>query len=111
MKKSLTSCSLLLALSFTAWGAQKPKNDQSELQKEAKITMAQAQKIALDTEPGTIKSREIERENGKLIFSFDIQTKKGIHEINVDAITGQVVENSVESKAAEKMEKQQEKGR
>ncbi len=48
------------------------------LSKEAKISMQQAEKTALAKEPGTIKSKELEKENGKVIYSFDIRTKTGI---------------------------------
>jgi ribosomal protein S3 len=71
--------------------------------------MAQAEKMALAKEPGKIKSKELERENGKLIYSFDIKTKSGIHEVNVDAISGDIVEDKVESSASEAKEKQQDK--
>jgi len=44
-----------------------------------------------------------------LIYSFDIKTKSGIHEVNVDAISGDIVEDKVESSASEAKEKQQDK--
>src|SRR5512140_3449603 len=61
---------------------------QAQLQKEAKIPMAQAEKVALKKAPGTVKSSELEREHGTLIYSFDINTKKGVTEVNVNAMTG-----------------------
>src|SRR6266478_2684687 len=78
---------------------------QAALSKEAKITMEQAQKTALAKEAGKIRSKEIEREKGKLIYSFDIKMADGIHEVNVDAMTGEVVEDTVESAAAEAKER------
>jgi hypothetical protein len=71
--------------------------------------MAQANKAVLAKEPGTIKSQEPERENQKLIYSFATQTKSGSHEVNVDAISGDVVEDKAESAAAEAKEKQRDK--
>lgn len=79
------------------------------MKKEAKITMQQAEKTALDKEPGKIKSKELEREKGKLIYSFDIATKSGVHEVNVNAMNGDVVEDSVESASAEAKEAQQDR--
>jgi len=73
------------------------------------ITMAAARKIALEREAGIVKSGEREREKGKLIYSFDIQMPNGIHEVNVDAYSGQVLEDSIESPADEAREKAQEK--
>ena len=110
MNKFELVCALVLLFGAASWAtpAQNEKrDDQAALRKEAKISMQQAEKTALAKEPGTIKSKELEREHGKLIYSFDIRTKSGIHEVNVDATTGDVVEDSVESKAAEAKEKQQ----
>ena len=72
-----------------------------------KLSMEQAQKIALEKEPGKIKSRELEKEQGKLIYSFDIRTANGLHEVNVDAMTGSVISDKVETPADEAKEKQQ----
>lgn len=74
-----------------------------------KITMKQAQETALAKERGTIKSSELEKEHGRLIYSFDIQTSDGIHEVNVDAMNGKVVEDTIESAADEAKEARQEK--
>src|SRR5260221_11205037 len=83
-----------LAIAGTA-AAQKTKPEtQAQLMRQAKITKAVATKTALAQVPGgKVKSSEIERESGKLIYSFDIKVagKTGIEEINVDAITGDVV--------------------
>lgn len=73
--------------------------------KASKVTMDQAKTIALQLHPGTIKSAEREKEHGLQIYSFDIQTKDGIREVNVDSASGKVVEDSVESPASEAQEK------
>jgi uncharacterized membrane protein YkoI len=78
------------------------END-SQLQAKAKITKADAQTTALTQVPnGTVKDCELEREHGKIIWSFDLTTpdSKDITEVNVDAITGSVV--NVEHEKAEK---------
>jgi len=92
--------------------AKKGKETQAQLMAEAKITKEQAQNTALARVPGgTIKEGEIERENGKLIWSFDIATPgtKDITEVNVDAMTGAVVGVDKESPAQEKDEAKKEK--
>jgi DNA-binding protein YbaB len=96
---------LLALLSLAEWAGGESKASQSALSKEAKITMEQAQKNALAKEAGKIQSKEIEREKGRLIYSFDIKTADGLHEVNIDAMTGEVVEDTVESAAAEAKEK------
>jgi uncharacterized membrane protein YkoI len=80
---------------------------QSALQKEAKISEETARATALKEAPnGTVKSSELERENGKLIYSYDITVpgKTGIEEVNVNAVTGAVVAKAHESPKAEKKE-------
>ena len=74
----------------------------AKLMAEAKVTRADAEKIALGKVPnGTVKEAELEKEHGKLIWSFDLTTPdtKDITEVAVDAITGDVV--SVEKESAE----------
>src|SRR5712692_10342736 len=83
---------------------------QAQLQKEAKISMKKARSIALKKAPGKVSSAELERENGKLIYSFDIKQggQTGITEVAVDAITGDVIETHHETPAKEAAEKAQE---
>ena len=84
-------------------------NDQATLQKEAKITMDQAREIALKKAPGTIDSAELEREHGKLIYSFDIKTSKpGVTEVQVSAISGKIVSVKQETPSKEAAEKKKE---
>ncbi|PZR77143.1 MAG: peptidase, partial [Chthoniobacterales bacterium] len=46
---------------------------EAQLQAQAKITKADAEKTALAKVPnGTISASELEKEHGKLIWSFDI---------------------------------------
>jgi uncharacterized membrane protein YkoI len=69
--------------------------------------MADARALATKTVPGaTIQAGEIERENGKLIYSFDMKTagKSGIDEVNIDAMTGTVIANQHETPKAERAE-------
>lgn len=78
----------------------------AQLKAEAKITAAAAKVTALAAVPGgRVKASELERENGKLLYSFDIATKgkSGIDEVQVDAITGTQIGSVVHETA--KMEK------
>jgi uncharacterized membrane protein YkoI len=110
--KFTTIVAATLTLSLAAWGLgdkTKKKETQAELQKQAKISMDQAKKTALAKENGTIKEAELEKEKGKLIYSFDIDVKGAIHEVNVDALTGAVVSDEVESPKKEAKEKKAQK--
>jgi uncharacterized membrane protein YkoI len=87
--------------------AQKKAETQAQLQKEAKFSMADARAMALRTVPhSTIQAGEIEREGGKLIYSFDMKVagKSGIDEVNIDAISGKLISNQHETPAAERAE-------
>ena len=79
----------------------------AKLKAEAKITEAAAIASARKVVPtGKIESAEIEREGGKLIYSFDIKVpgKSGIEEVNVDAMTGALIAHEHETPKAEKKE-------
>ena len=77
------------------------------LQSQAKVTEETAAKTALAKVPkGTISSVELEREKGKLLYSYDITVpgQKGVEEVHVDAMTGKYLSKEHESAAAEKKE-------
>lgn len=69
-----------------------------ELSSQAKITMAQAQSIALKARPGRLTDRELEKEAGGsgLRYSFDVKASGAVYEVGVDARTGKVLENAKE---------------
>ena len=75
-----------------------------------KIGMAKARRIALEKASGKIEGSELEKENGKTVYSFDIRNAKGtITEVQVDAYTGAVVSVEEENKQQEAAEKAEEK--
>jgi uncharacterized membrane protein YkoI len=93
-------------------GKEGEKATAAKLEAQAKITKAEAQKIALDKVPGgTIKEGDIEKEKGKLLWSFDIATPgtKDITEVQVDAMTGAVLDIVKETVADQEKEKKEEK--
>jgi len=106
MKKAIMAVIVMLSVA----GLYAAEPTQAQLQKEAKISMKQARTIALkQVSGGKISSAELEREKGKLIYSFDIKTAaSGITEVNVDAMNGKVVDVHKESAAKEAAEKKQE---
>jgi len=81
---------------------------QARLKARAKVSEADAQKIALAKVPGgTIQESELEKEKGKLVWSFDIATagSRDITEVLVDAVTGEIVAVEKESGAQEEKER------
>jgi uncharacterized membrane protein YkoI len=90
MKTTSIICTVLAAGFFAGCSTE----SQSKLQSEAKVSKTDAQATALARVPnGTCKESELEREHGKLIWSFDIATPdtKDVTEVNVNAISGDVV--------------------
>jgi uncharacterized membrane protein YkoI len=73
---------------------------EAQLMKETKVTKSQAEKTALTKVPdGIIKSAELEKEHGRLIWSFDIAKPgtKNITEVQIDAKTGKIASVQLES--------------
>jgi uncharacterized membrane protein YkoI len=83
------------------------KQESPGLLAQAKISVDSARAIARHRIPGgVIQSSELEREGGKLVYSFDLKVagKKGTEEVLVDAITGRIVGVEHENAAAEAAE-------
>lgn len=77
----------------------------------ATISMQTARARALALVPhGRIRSGELEREHGQLIYSFDIQVpgRTGIEEVQISAVNGRLVSRSHENPAAERHEQRTE---
>jgi hypothetical protein len=80
---------------------------QSKLAAQAKISEADARTTALAKVPGgTVSSSELEKEHGKLIWSFDIAKvgSKNVTEVQVDAKTGKIVSTKIETADKEQSE-------
>jgi uncharacterized membrane protein YkoI len=113
---TLAAAVLATGLATNAVAAEKPgKADrkaaqQAKLEAKAKVSRADAEKIALAKVPGgTVKECELEKEKGKLIWSFDIETpgSQDLTEVQVDAKTGKVIAVEKETPADQKKEKKE----
>lgn len=92
---ALVALGTVLAASTAGAQATSTKSDvPAKLAREAKISLDSARTIAKAKLPkATVQSEELERENGKLIYSFDMKTagRSGIDEVNVNAMNGAMV--------------------
>ena len=105
MKIVTLVCSVIVIALFVGCASEQ---QEAKLKAQAKISRADAERTALNKVPGgTIKESGIEKENGKLIWSFDIATAGAtdITEVAVDAITGEVIAVEKEPPAKEAKEK------
>ena len=98
----------LMALAATAGHAQGYKKTiPDSLASKAKVSEDSAARIAMKRVPkGTIQSAELEKEKGRLVYSYDLQVpgRTGMQEVIVDARTGHVVRSFHESATTEKKE-------
>lgn len=103
---------LMASLAFAqAPAVPKKSKIPAKLKSEAKITPEEARAIAAKKVPGTLLEEELEVENGKLVYSYDIQVAgdKQITEVQVDAKDGSIVSVEKEDAQHEAAEKKAEK--
>ena len=108
---SVAAVALLSGISSS--GLRAAEASQDSLKAQAKITLKAASQIALGKVPGgTMRSSELEREHGRLIWSFDIARARtsDISEVQVDARTGTVVSETTETRKQQRAEAVEEKG-
>ena len=99
--------SATVVLSFFASHAFAAEETKAALLAEAKVSEVQATTTALAKTPhGTVKSAELEREHGLLVWSFDITqpSVKGVTEVQVNAKTGKIASVKKETAAQEAKE-------
>lgn len=89
---------LVLCANATALAAQ-PQLKGAQFLPQAKVSLAQARRIALGKEHGAIVDQELEREAGGsgLRYSFDVKVGKTVREVGVDAKTGAILEDSLDN--------------
>ena len=91
----------LLLVSSSSFAATPPKN---------KIPMDRAKEIAMQASPGEIKSSELEFEKKQWVYSFDITgVDIKTYEVLVNAKSGKIVSNIIESAAKEAAEAKQDR--
>lgn len=87
------------------------KLNDSQMKKMAKIDLSTAQATAIDlvgkANLDSVVSRELEVEQGCLVYSFDLRLRAsdGIDEVQIDAVSGKLVSRKHETPADEAKEK------
>lgn len=96
--KTIMTAIAALTLTATAYAAPK--------RAAPKVTREQATKTALERVPdGKIESVELEDEGGKRVWSFDLRVGKDVREIQVDSVSGAIVDDKVETPKQQSEEK------
>lgn len=82
------------------------KCDVADLVKDAKVTIDQAIKTALDAAPGTAVEAELEKKHDKTVWEVEVLGADGkMTEVHIDAATGAVIDKE------DKHEKHEKKGK
>ncbi len=77
-----------------------------------RLTLHEAEEIALATYEGQVESHELEKEKGTWVYSFDLRGKDNrLHEVLIDARTGNVVSHVIETPQQEAKEAAADKGK
>lgn len=113
MKRTLTTLAFTAAMFGTAGIASAQSTTQQQmgpkadipanLAGKAKISESAARATAMSKVPGaTVQAAELENENGKLLYSYDMKVagKSGIEEVQVNAIDGSLIGVAHEGPAA-----------
>src|SRR4051812_33445936 len=106
--KMLLAAAVALCASASLHAQDSYKREMPDsLAKKAKVAESTAASTALARVPkGKIESMELEMENKKLLYSYDIKVpgKAGIEEVQVNALTGKVVSVEHETPKDERRE-------
>jgi len=91
---TFTSIALLAALGQQPAAPAYKREVPDSLMAKVKVSEDSARAIALRRVPGgTVQALELEREGGRLIYSWDIKVagKPGITEVHVSAVSGRIL--------------------
>ncbi len=115
MTKHIAVSALMVgALCFAstpAWSdkGHKGKDDEghvADLVKDAKVTIDQAIKTALEKVPGTAVEAELEKKHDKTVWEVEVLGADGkVTEVHIDAATGTIIDTEADHEKHDKKEK------
>ena len=95
----------MLVLSTSAWGDDK-EGKVADLVKDAKVTVEQAIKTAVEKVPGTVVEAELEKKHGKTVWEVEVFGADGkVTEVHIDAATGTVIDTEAKKEKHEDKKK------
>lgn len=104
---TVVAIGLMAYFSGTAWSDDK-EGKITDLAKDAKVTIEQAIKTAMEKVPGTVVEAELEKKHGKTVWEVEVLGTDGsVTEVHIDAATGTIIDT--EAKKDEKKKAKKEK--
>ncbi|HEX5549779.1 MAG TPA: PepSY domain-containing protein [Nitrospira sp.] len=101
----LLAIGLVVGSSTVAWSDDKEGNI-ADLVKDAKVTVEQAIKTAMEKVPGTVVEAELEKKHGKTVWEVEILGDDGkVTEVHIDAATGTVIDTEAKKEKHEDKKK------
>lgn len=98
---SLTKSYAATPTTKTVQSEENSKEDAAVL-KQAKLSKAESESIALKAVPGTVKSSGLEAENGKVVYGVQVVGQDGKStDVKIDAKTGKVLKAEADDNEAE----------
>ncbi len=99
----------VFGLSSAAWSDDK-EGKLADLLKDAKVTIDQAIKTALEKAPGTAVEAELEKKHDKTVWEVEVVGADGnVTEVHIDAATGAVIDT--EAKKDKKHDEKKKEGK
>lgn len=101
----------LCFMSTPAWSDKEHKGKHEEghiadLVKDAKVTIDQAIKTALEKVPGTAVEAELEKKHDKTVWEVEVLGADGkVTEVHIDAATGTIIDTEAKHEKKDKKEK------
>jgi len=98
---------IVFAVGTPAWSDNK-EGKTADLIKDAKITIDQAVKTALEKVPGTAVEAELEKKHDKTIWEVEVVGADGkTMEVHIDAATGSVIDTEAKKDEKDKEKKKE----
>lgn len=93
---AVTTAALLLIGSFATLSNTGTADAHKASKKNERISMEQANKLALAIKPGTIKSVELEKDDGHVYYDYEILLQNKLFDIHIDAYSGKTLKVELE---------------
>ncbi|MFD2117369.1 PepSY domain-containing protein [Paenibacillus yanchengensis] len=92
---ALTTAAMLLVSSI-GFGTMGTVEAHKETKKSERISVEEANKLALAVKPGKIKSVELEKDDGRVYYDYEVLINNKLYDIHIDAYSGKTLKVELE---------------